>query len=341
MSRPRGRGDAGWLGWASSAALAPLHAQADSVLAPAGTAAASIALLSWVLLAGGTAVLAAVMLLLGAAVLGGPRHRLRRALQARPLAWIVGGGIVLPAALLGPLLVDSVLRAERLAARPGPGALVVGLTARMWWWELRYPHPGGGPDVIAANELRLPAGRDVRLALASADVIHSFWVPALAGKMDMLPGRLTHLNLHATRPGVYRAQCAEYCGEQHARMALRVVVLPPAEFDAWLAHEARPAAAPARPAGQRGRDAFVQLRCGACHSVRGLVEGAHLGPDLTHVGGRLTLGAGLLPNDAEAQALRAWIAGVQDLKPGAHMPSYGALDEATLDALAAYLASLR
>jgi cytochrome c oxidase subunit 2 len=222
---------------------------------------------------------------------------------------------------------------------PPPGALVVAVTGHMWWWEVRYQDPANGAEVLTANEIRIPVGRPVYLALDSADVIHSFWVPQLAGKTDMLPGRIQHLLLSADRPGVYRGQCAEFCGEQHARMALHVVALEPAAFDAWLAAQARPAAAPASAAQEAGRQAFLANRCDACHTVRGVGAESRLGPDLTHVGSRLHLAAGTVPNTPEAR--REWIAHVQRLKSGARMPSYERLDAPTLAAIADWLGALR
>ncbi|HET6599618.1 MAG TPA: c-type cytochrome, partial [Burkholderiaceae bacterium] len=166
-----------------------------------------------------------------------------------------------------------------------------------------------------------------------------FWVPALAGKMDAVPGRVNQLVFSATEAGVFRAPCAEYCGQQHARMTLYVVAQEAAEFDHWLAQQAQPAAEPVTELQARGRDAFIAQRCVACHTIRGVSETGVLAPDLTHVGSRLYLGAGTLRNDRGA--LMAWIAGVQHLKPGARMPSYDTLDAATLKALAAYLEHLR
>jgi cytochrome c oxidase subunit 2 len=170
-------------------------------------------------------------------------------------------------------------------------------------------------------------------------VIHSLWVPALAGKVDMLPGRVHQLRVLADVAGVFRGQCAEFCGEQHARMALQVVALPPAEYERWLDAQARPAASPVDPLAQRGLAVYESARCAACHDIRGLVPGAALGPDLTHVGSRLTIGAGTLANDRDA--LARWVHRPQAVKPGVRMPSYDHLDEASLQALAAFLEQLR
>ena len=197
--------------------------------------------------------------------------------------------------------------------------------------------PGG--SVVAANEIHLSLGTVADLVLTSPDVIHSFWVPSLGGKVDMVPGRINRLALRADRAGAYRGQCAEYCGTQHAQMALVVGVDTPQAFAAWLLAEAATAEAPTTPQGTRGLDAFHVQGCGGCHTIRGTGALGRLGPDLTHVASRRTLAAGTLPNDAAT--LRVWIADGHLLKPGNLMPSYRHLDGETLDALTAYLASLR
>ncbi|MDQ7746759.1 cytochrome c oxidase subunit II [Hydrogenophaga pseudoflava] len=298
----------------------------------ASTQAAALAEVSGVLFAGGTLVFALVLTLLMLALRGRQRRRVL------PTAWwTVGGGIVFPVIVLSALMAYSLVRTEGLE-RPPADPLVVGVTGHPWWWEVRYRDPAGTQWVAVANELRLPVGRTVQIGLSSPDLIHSFWVPALGGKMDLVPGRVNRLVVTPQRPGVHRGVCAEYCGVQHARMALHVVVQAPDEFERWLAAQAAPAATPEGPLAERGRRSFVEL-CAGCHTVRGVAEGAALAPDLTHVASRLHLGAGTLPNGHEA--LARWIADVQALKPGARMPSYGHLDRATLDALAAYLAQLR
>jgi cytochrome c oxidase subunit 2 len=299
---------------------------------PAGPAAEAIAGIGWLLILGGAAVLVGVMLLLAWA--------LRRGAQpARPGLWILGGGVIFPGVVLTALFAYTLPLSPAWRPMPPAGALVVSVTGHMWWWEVRYRSVDGAGEIVTANEIRIPAGRPVYLALASSDVIHSFWVPALAGKIDMVPGRLHHLQLTADRPGVFRGQCAEFCGEQHARMALHVVAQPPAEFEAWLQAQARPAAAPATQQQARGRELFLANRCDACHSVRGTGGAGRLGPDLTHVAGRMHLGAGTLKNSPEA--LAQWVAHVQRIKPGARMPSYERLQAEELAALAHWLGSLR
>lgn len=301
------------------------------VLQAAGDAARAIETVSWVLFAGGFAIFAVVMLLLA-------RSLGQHAGAVRARLWIVGGGIVFPTVVLAALFAWTVPMTPAWKPVPPAEALVVGVTGHMWWWDVRY-RDATGATIRTANEIRIPAGRPVYLALDSADIIHSFWVPRLAGKIDMLPGRLQHLLLQADRAGTWRGQCAEFCGEQHARMALHVVAMEPAAFDAWLSAQALPAAATTTPRGQAGRQAFLANRCDACHAVRGVTAEARLGPDLTHVGGRLHLAAGTLPNtDAGRQE---WIAHVQRIKSGARMPSYDRLDAATLGAISEWLGGLR
>ncbi|HEX6364420.1 MAG TPA: cytochrome C oxidase subunit II, partial [Albitalea sp.] len=300
--------------------------------APGSHEARALADVGWVLVAGAFAVFALTMALLALA--------LRGRLRAVPAAWwIAGGGIAVPALVLTALLVYAVARTAGLERAPAGSPLVVGVTGHLWWWEVRYHDAASGRWIALANELRLPAGRPVQIGLTSADVIHSFWVPTLGGKMDLVPGRTNRLVVTAQAEGVHRGVCAEYCGTQHAKMALHVVVLPPAAFEQWLAGQATAAAPPAEPIAERGRQAFLAHGCAGCHAVRGIggepVHGGHaqhhaavqgaavhalLGPDLTHVASRLHLGAGTLRTDRAAFA--RWVTGVQDLKPGARMPSF-------------------
>ena len=292
---------------------------------------ASFGELSGVLALGAAAIFLAVMLLLLVS--------LGRARPVHVRLWLLGGGIAMPVAVLGALFVYGERHRADWRPLPEAHALVVTVTGHMWWWDVRYSDPRTGIEFVTANEIRLPVGRPVYFALASADVIHSFWVPALGGKMDMVPGRLQHLLVQATVAGRWRGQCAEYCGEQHARMALDVLTVPAPAFDHWAAAQARPAAAD--PA-HRGRLAFEKHRCSFCHQVRGVAEQAArgLGPDLTHVGGRLSLAAATLPN-APLQ-MRDWIAHTQQIKPGARMPSgAGRLPEQDLQEIAAWLSTLQ
>lgn len=320
-------------------------ATAQSVLHPAGPDASIIADFAWVLFGGGALIFIGVMAVLVLAV-----RRRPEPVNAR--RWIVGAGFAFPVVVLSILLVWSTWRSAELTPQTSKGAITVGVTAKMWWWEVRYHDPASGRQIASANEIRIPVGRPVYIGLTSSDVIHSLWIPALNGKMDTVPGRVTGLTLRADKPGVYRGQCAEYCGEQHARMALHVVAMPQDEFDRWLAKEAQPAAstagAPNEQLLERGRAAFLQQRCQACHTVRGigdtggveaLAENALLGPDLTHIGSRLHIAAGTLRN--HRGTLAGWVADPQAIKPGARMPAAADLDGETLHALAAYLEHLK
>jgi cytochrome c oxidase subunit 2 len=304
----------------------------QSSLHPAGPDAAIIAQMSWVLFGGAALIFVAVMVLVALGLRRAPRPVSSR-------RWIAGAGVAFPVAVLSVLLVWSTWRSAGLSPQTSRGALAIGVTAKMWWWEVRYRDPASGREFAGANEIRIPVGKPVYLGLSSTDVIHSLWVPALNGKMDTVPGRVNGLSLQADKPGIYRGQCAEYCGEQHARMALHVVALPQAEFDRWLAREAQPAAAPTGPLLERGRAAFLEQRCQSCHTIRGVAEGARLGPDLTHVGGRMHIGAGTLRN--HRGTLAGWIADPQAIKPGARMPGSNDIDGPTLNALAAYLEHLK
>ncbi len=304
-----------------------------SVLSPASEQASALSEVSWVLIVGAAVILALVLVLLVLALV-----RRGRGQGASTALWIWGGGVAFPVAVLSALLVYGTTRTAGLDASVAHPGLVVTITGRMWWWELLYRDPASGRLVTTANELRIPVGRSVQLGLQSDNVVHSFWVPELGGKMDLVPGRINRLVVTATRAGTYRGQCAEFCGEQHARMALHVVAMPAAEFDAWLAAQAAPSA-PVGGALQAGRDAFNEHGCASCHADDATRSAPSLGPNLARVSSRSHLGAGVLRNDEGAY--KRWLVGVQQLKPGARMPSFAHLDAATLDALAAYLDSLK
>ncbi|SDG35849.1 cytochrome c oxidase subunit 2 [Thalassobaculum litoreum DSM 18839] len=305
----------------------------QSVLDPAGADAEVLATLFWVLLSGAVV----LWLLLNGAFFYVTRMRVRPHSRKIGEAVIIGAGIAFPTVLLAILLSYglSIMPDQRA---PGDG-LTVRVTGEQWWWRVEYlPQDGGGP-VVSANELRLPVGARTEIKLTAAKVIHSFWVPNLGGKMDMFPGRETRMALEPTRTGVFRGQCAEFCGTSHALMAFPVVVLPPEEFEAWLAKEREDAAAPADAAAERGREVFLAEGCGACHAVRGTPAKGAVGPDLTHVGGRRTIGAGTLP--ATAEGFGQWLARTDHIKPDVRMPTYRALPEQDLIDLATYLKGLR
>lgn len=317
-----------------AAALLSACAGVQSALDPAGPHARETAVITWVLFGGAAVIFAVVMSLSAAAVFGRPR---RDWLSSRAL--VIGGGIVCPVVVLAALLAWTLQRAGViLGDDDGPPAIRIRITGEQWWWRVQYLDAGGRIEFATANEIRVPAGEQVELLLESADVIHSFWVPRLAGKLDMIPGRVNRLRILADRPGVSRGQCAEYCGGQHAAMALDVIAQAPAEFTRWREVQRRAPAAPAAGVPARGRQVFLDAGCGACHTIRGTPAAGLRGPDLTHVGSRLRLGAGMLPNDR--RTLARWIASVQDIKPGSLMPSFPDLPRQDLAAVAAYLDSL-
>ncbi len=212
-------------------------------------------------------------------------------------------------------------------------SMTVDVIGHQWWWEVRYP----GTQAVTANEIHIPIGTRVNVVATSADVIHSFWVPQLARKIDMIPGRQNRILMSASRAGTYRGQCAEFCGLQHAHMALKVVAQPPAQFRAWLSNMARPASSGSAQV-QAGRQLFMSEQCASCHQIRGTSATATVGPDLTHLATRSTLAAGMIPNDPAH--LAAWITNPQAIKPGDRMPDLG-LSRREVQEIVAYLESLR
>ena len=224
----------------------------------------------------------------------------------------------------------------QVGSPPTAPAVTLEITGHQWWWEARYVGADPSQTFVTANEIHIPVGRPVLVKLKGADVIHSFWIPALAGKTDTIPGRTNLTWLQADRPGTYRGQCTEYCGLQHAHMAAFVIAEAPEAFEAWRQGQLRPAP-PAAPAAASGEALFV-ARCGSCHRVRGTGAGGRLGPDLTHLMSRATLAAGVVPNTPAG--LAGWIANPQALKPGARMPASG-LDGVELGQVTAYLGGLK
>jgi cytochrome c oxidase subunit II len=303
------------------------------VLAPAGEAARRIADLAWFLFVAGAIVFVAVMVTFALAIRAG-RHAPEGAADdpgGRRLQLIAGG--VVPTFIVAVLFVAT-LRA--MGVHEPVGSVTefdVEVTGRQWWWEVRYPRLG----IVSANEIHIPVGRPVRLTVRSDDVIHSFWVPRLHGKIDLIPGRPNAIQLGATRPGTYRGQCAEYCGLQHALMGLHVVAHDSASYTAWTLRERTPAVPPTDTLAIAGMRVFDRV-CAACHAVRGTLAAGARGPDLTHIASRITLAAGTLPNTRDN--LTAWIADAQRIKPGNGMPSIR-LPAADLRAVVAYLESLR
>jgi cytochrome c oxidase subunit 2 len=309
----------------------------ENALDPASPQQHRIVHLFWVMTGGAAIGFAFVVFLLW---LGW--HRRRR--EGLPLGggdrrgtwYVVVLGVGVPIVLLSALFVWSdvfVLRATSAPAR-GSTALTVEVVGHQWWWEVRYP----GTRAVTANEIHVPAGERVALVGTSADVIHSFWVPRLNRKIDLIPGRENRIVLEPTDPGRYRGECYEFCGLQHTHMGLEVIADPPARFRAWLATVARDALQPATAEERRGRRVFLENACSACHQLRGTRAHARVGPDLTHLASRDTIAA-LTRRDTPAE-LREWLTDPQRVKPGARMPAVP-LSEADASALLAYLRSLR
>jgi cytochrome c oxidase subunit 2 len=244
------------------------------------------------------------------------------------ISWTIGPALAL---LIIAVPTIQIIFRTQTAATP-PDAIQVTVRGWQWWWEFRYPQL----DVVTANELHLPVGRPVVLRLDGPDVIHSFWVPKLGGKRDVIPGRVNQITLTPEQPGEYWGQCAEFCGASHANMAMRVVVDTAADFERWVAQQK---AAPAEPAGPAaaGKALFAGSACVGCHTIQGVSAGI-LGPDLTHFGSRTMLAAGMWPNTPENVA--EWVKDPQRLKPGVKMPGLGLTDEQA-KAVAAYLTGLK
>ncbi|VXC46988.1 Cytochrome B561 [Sphingomonas sp. 8AM] len=252
---------------------------------------------------------------LGALMVVAQRSREGAITHRQGMRLVLWAGGVVPTVVLLTLLISTLPAMRPIAVKPDD--LRITVTGEQFWWRVRY-QPAGQPAVGDANELRVPVGRDVELLLEAGDVLHSFWVPGLAGKLDMVPGRTNRLVVHATRAGRFRGQCAEFCGLSHALMAFDVVAMEPAAFDAWLAARRTPAPVGGDVGGEGAR-LFAANGCGGCHRVAGLSD-ATIGPDLTHLGSRPSLGAGMQKR-THANLVR-FIREAPTAKPGARMPAY-------------------
>jgi cytochrome c oxidase subunit 2 len=292
--------------------------------------AARVVRLTWILFAGGALLLALVMGLTWLALFGRPewRSRLR---GENTVVWL---GIWMPIAVLSALLLYG-FGLLRLEAAPASDAVAtrIRVVGEQWWWRVIYEHPDGS-ITESANELRFPVGQPVELVLTSADVIHSFWLPAYGGKVDMIPGRTNHLRFLPEQAAVVRGQCAEYCGGAHALMAFYAVAMPAEEYSEWLARERADASN-----GGAGEHTFLTNGCGGCHRVRGTPAVGTIGPDLTHIGGRLSAGAGIV--SADHAGFSRWLREHQSIKPENLMPPYDILSETEVAELANYLVELK
>lgn len=343
----------------TSRALADIVAPLDgantfpqSALSPAGREAESLAGLFHVLWIGSAVIWVVVLLVAAFVVVRKGRHPER---WGNTLIW--SGGIVFPVLVLATLLpVSFAVLADIRVVSDAPRERIL-VNGHLWWWEFVYDAPDLGGRIPTANELVVPVGEPVEVVLASDNVIHSFWVPSLAGKMDLIPGRTNRMVIEATRPGVYRGQCAEFCGASHAWMAFDVRALPAEEYRTWLREQAAPWRPPApvdtaatnpvpdiaaasshAETMRQGLALFLSQGCDACHAIRGTVADGDVGPDLTHVGSRATIAAGLLPNNVGT--LAGWIANAADLKPDSRMPSFNTMTGPELRTLATFLSEL-
>lgn len=313
---------------------------APNVFAPKGPAAAEIAYLGWWLVGLGSAVFVLVMGLLFYA-----SFRRRgveteaedgRRLPPSPTTnrWVLVGGVMFPTVILAVVLFFTITTLQALSAREPNNDLTIEVIGRQWWWEVHYPNQ----QIVTANEIHMPVGQPVRMVLKAGDVIHSFWVPDLHGKLDMIPGQENEFWLQADHAGEYWGECTEFCGLQHAKMNFVVVAENAEDFTRWLERERQPAAAPTDPLLQEGQALFLDSTCAYCHAIQGTAAVGTLGPDLTHLASRRTLAAGAVRNTPGH--LAGWIVDPQHIKPGNLMPA-SHYSGPELQALLAYLLSLR
>jgi cytochrome c oxidase subunit 2 len=333
--------------WTARIAAAGLCAAAlggcrgwQSALDPQGPQARTLADLIWMFTAVCTVVYVLVLLALLIAL--ARRHYRIDPLQVHERSERRIGAVIAVATAATFLTVIALTLVSYLAQRKlyasQPSAITIRVTGNQWWWDVRYEDPRPDRAFTTANEIHVPVGLPVKLKLEASDVIHSFWVPNLAGKMDLIPGWTNELQFTASNPGVYRGQCAEFCGVQHAHMALLVVAHPPAEFAAWREAQIKPALPPTEPERIRGQQAFLSNSCVMCHTVRGTPAGGRVGPDLTHVASRRYIASGML--ETSRGNLGAWIADPQGIKPGTNMPT-PKLGSEDLTGIIDYLAGLR
>jgi cytochrome c oxidase subunit 2 len=311
----------------------------QSVVDPAGPQSGRVNSLWWFLFS----LLAAIYLLVLAATFFGAfrsrRTHTEPGAEGRFRRNVIGASVLTAVILIVLIAVSVATGRANSTSLASKCALVIEVVGNQWWWQIRYPdYQNASNYVTTANEIHIPVGRPVMLRLSANDVIHSLWIPNLNGKTDLIPSRVTTTWIQADRPGVFRGQCAEYCGLQHAHMALLVIAEPPADFARWLAHERQNAVEPADPVKQRGRQVFLAAPCVMCHTIRGIGAFGATGPDLTHLASRRTIAAGTLPNTIGN--LGGWIADSQSVKPGNRMPPISIPPE-DLQPLLTYLESLR
>lgn len=317
----------------------------QSALNPSGPNAASLASLWWLTFYVCSAVYVLVLIFLAIAIKNGRRERdLNPVLNPSPQTEkrrrnAVLSAVVVTTLVLFMFLLYSFSTGRSLTADiANKNGLSIEVTGRQWWWEVRYNDVDASNIFTTANEIHIPVGVPVLFTLHGGDVIHSFWVPNLAGKKDLIPGKISTQWLQADKPGVYRGQCAEYCGLQHARMAFWIVADTPEQFIAWRQNQTKTSLPPATDSQRRGQQVFLSSSCVMCHAINGTTAGANFGPNLTHVGSRNTIAAATLSNTREH--LSRWIVDSQQFKPGNKMPQNN-LGQADLDAVVDYLQSLK
>jgi cytochrome c oxidase subunit 2 len=312
----------------------------ESAMNPAGPQAAKTASLWWFMLGVSAAVWLVVLAFLAYAL---TRGRRRAAPMLEPEGDVtmrrgVVAGFIATILILSTFLVYDIVNGRSLSELPRKNALRIEVVGHQWWWEVNYLDPVPGRRVSTANEIHIPVGEPVQLIGRSPDVIHSFWIPSLHGKKDLVPGHTTATWFQADKPGIYRGQCAEFCGAQHAKMVALVVAEPRAKFDAWYSSELASARQPSDSITARGETVFLKSACSVCHTISGTPAAGRIGPPLSHLASNLTIGAGSLRNTRGN--LGGWIVDPQGIKPGTKMPPNN-IDPADLQALLTYLQSLK
>jgi cytochrome c oxidase subunit 2 len=315
-----------------------------SAINPVGPQAANIAKIWWLMFYVCTAVFVIVLAVLGISLIKArpvdevpeldlPEDTKKRRTNA-VIASVVATVVILFIFLIYSFVIGRGLTSE-LARKNG---VVIELTGHQWWWEVRYDNVDASSIFTSANEIHIPVGVPVTLSLKAGDVIHSFWVPNLHGKKDLIPGKVSTIWIQADKPGVFRGQCAEYCGLQHAHMALWVIAEPQEQFNSWLQSQTQEAAVPSTDSTKRGQQIFLSSACVMCHTVSGTPAGSNIGPNLTHIASRQTIAAGTLENTRDHLAL--WVNNSQRIKPGNHMPTMSFSDD-DLQPLVDYLQTLK
>ncbi len=343
MRRPGVRTIALTLCAAATVAIAACSAGSgnQSVFRPVGPAAHTLSTLGWFV-----TILFSITTVIMWIILGRLMVRRRGTLAEHemwnapdPKGWIIFGGILIPIITLTVVFIYS---SQAMSAFPmghnGSDPPSIEVVGNQWWWEVDYLSKDVHNEVTSANEIHIPVGEPVDIDLETRDVIHSFWVPRLHGKVDLIPGQVNRIRIQADQPGVYRGQCAEYCGQQHAKMVLLVVAQPRGEYESWLARQRQEAAAPSTDVAREGQQLFLTHQCAMCHTVRGTEAMGNVGPDLTHLAGRKKIAASY---DNDTANLGAWVTHAQSLKPGALMPNLTQFNGEQLRALVQYLQTLK